>query len=51
VQRLGQQQPKSEAYGKYLVMKKAKKDRLAAEKLSRSVAENAEVLDLFDHAG
>ena len=45
---LGQQQPKSEAYGQYLVIKKAKKDRIAAEKLSASVAQAAETLDLFD---
>lgn len=43
---LGRQQPKSEAYGTYLAIKKARKERAAAER--KSVVETASVLDLFD---
>ena len=45
---LGQQQPKSEAYGQYLVIKKARKERAAAE--DKAISDAAVTLDLFDPA-
>lgn len=47
---LGQQQPKSEAYGHYLALKKGKKEREKAEALARAAAQTEGLLDLFDGA-
>lgn len=47
---LGQQQPKSEAYGTYLALKKSRKEREKAEALAKSATQTEALLDLFDDA-
>jgi predicted phosphoadenosine phosphosulfate sulfurtransferase len=47
---LGRQQPKSEAYGTYLALKKGRKERAKAEVLSNAIANANAMLDLFDSA-